>query len=110
VKKVLEQTELIPRETTVLVESPPECQVLECHEEFYDAIMAEEQDEEDESDDQELLPKHHPKMVCSNHVLWRCIAVQIMFSLKICQIQHCINYFMDLTGMLKPGLCGLLAL
>jgi hypothetical protein len=69
VKKVLEQTELIPRETTVLVESPPESQVLECHEEFYDAIMAEEQDEEDESDDQELLLKHHPKMVCSNHVL-----------------------------------------
>jgi hypothetical protein len=53
-KKVLEKAEL-PGETTVLIHSPPDTKVLECHEEFYDAIMAEE---EDESEDQELVPKH----------------------------------------------------
>ncbi|CAK9877743.1 unnamed protein product [Sphagnum jensenii] len=59
-KKVLENAEL-PGETTVLIHSPPDTQVLECHEEFYDAIMAEE---EDESEDQELVPKN-PNMTAS---------------------------------------------
>lgn len=59
-KKVLEKAEL-PGETTVLMHSPPDTRVLECHEEFYDAIMAEE---EDESEDQELVPKH-PNMTAS---------------------------------------------
>jgi hypothetical protein len=53
-KKVLEKAEL-PGETTVLIHLPPDTQVLESHEKFYDAIMAEE---EDESEDQELVPKH----------------------------------------------------
>ncbi|CAM6011988.1 unnamed protein product [Sphagnum balticum] len=51
----------LPGETTVFMDSPHDSQDLECHEEFYDAIMAEDQDEEDETEDQELVTKE-PKM------------------------------------------------
>ncbi len=94
-KKVLEKAEL-PGETTVLMHSPPDTRVLECHEEFYDAIMAEE---EDESEDQELVPKH-PNMVCYLHV--PSVMFQINFSIHSCTIhfdsifctlRHCSNGF-----------------
>jgi hypothetical protein len=67
----------VPGETTVFMDSPHDSQDLECHEEFYDAIMAEDQDEEDETEyldeedeteDQELVTKE-PNMVCYLHVL-----------------------------------------
>jgi len=61
----------LPGETTVFMDSPHDSQDLECHEEFYDAIMAEdqdEQDEEDETEDQEMVTKE-PDMVCYLHVL-----------------------------------------
>ncbi len=60
-----------PGETTVFMDSPHDSQDLDCHEEFYDAIMAEDQDEEDEEDeteDQELVTKE-PDMVCYLYVL-----------------------------------------
>ncbi|CAM6079958.1 unnamed protein product [Sphagnum tenellum] len=47
----------LPGETTVFMDSPHDSQDLECHEEFYDAIMAEDQDEEDETEDQEMVTK-----------------------------------------------------
>lgn len=42
-----------------MMESPPESQHLESQEEFYDAIMAEESEEEEyESEEQGLVSKH----------------------------------------------------
>jgi len=94
-KKVLKNAEL-PGETTVLIHSPPDTQILECHEEVYDAIMAEE---EDENEDQELVPKN-PNMVCYLHV--PSVMFQIIFSIHSCTIhfdsifctlRHCSNGF-----------------
>jgi hypothetical protein len=68
----------LPGETTVFMDSPHDSQDLECDEEFYDAIMAADQDEEDETEDQELVTKE-PNMVCYLHVLFGYIVFQSIF-------------------------------
>lgn len=70
VKKVLQTADpmLEGGASPILMASPKESAVLESHEEFYDAIMADDPDEEeDEHDENGLVNKHqvcHLIVVC----------------------------------------------
>ena len=47
----------------ILMNSPQESAMLESHEEFYDAIMADDPDEEDECEENALVNKHQVCML-----------------------------------------------
>jgi len=71
VKKVLQMVgAMVEGASPILMDAPKESTILESHEEFYDAIMANDLDEEeDEHDENGLVNKHEacPLIVLSLH-------------------------------------------
>jgi len=71
VKKKLQTADpMVEGESPILMDDPKESAMLESHEEFYDAIMADDPDEEeDEHDENGLVNKHQacPLIVLSLH-------------------------------------------
>ena len=65
VKKALETADpVLEVAAPILMKSPKESATLESHEEFYDAIMADDSDEEeDECDENEMVDKHEVSLV-----------------------------------------------
>ncbi|KAG0630717.1 hypothetical protein M758_1G199400 [Ceratodon purpureus] len=72
VKKALETADpVLEVAAPILMKSPKESATLESHEEFYDAIMADDSDEEeDECDENEMVDKHETAGQNFNGLSW----------------------------------------